>query len=198
MWELLLGSQRQHCQCRAATASWGTRGSWGMTEAGPEQGGSPGGQWILVPAEGRAPEKAAQGERNWAGGAGGGAVGWWGQGAGGARCGRRGRGASPDRAMVPQPRKGVQRPASVWGSAPGRRCLQPWLPGGESWAAPRAVQGSEVLGASPPPAPQQLPPARVGRRRKMPISPGLLRLGPTRSGCSAGPGTAQTACWPPR
>lgn len=107
-----------------------------------------------MPAEGRAQEKAAQGERNWAGGAGGGAVGWWGWGAGGARCSRRRHGASLDRALVPQPRKGAQRPASVWGSAPGCRCLQP--PVAPRWwvlGSPQSSAGLGGVGGEPPTGP---------------------------------------------
>jgi len=65
-----------HC-CRAADGSTAVQGShtvwkwgcWGTRAAGPEQGwGSLDG--VLLPEEGRAPEKVERGERNWGWGAG--------------------------------------------------------------------------------------------------------------------------------
>lgn len=81
-------------------------------------------------------------------------MGWWGWGAGGARCSRRRHGASLDRALVPQPRKGAQRPASVWGSAPGCRCLQP--PVAPRWwvlGSPQSSAGLGGVGGEPPTGP---------------------------------------------
>lgn len=66
-------------------------------------------------------------------------------------------------------------------------------PSSESWAVPSAVQA--VVGLCEPlSAPQQLPPAgRVEEGDGVSLGPG-----PMRSGCSAAPGTARSACWPPR
>lgn len=101
-----------------------------------------------------------------------------------------GGGASPDRTLVLQPDWGAA--SGQWSRAGGALLRAP-SPGSESWAVPRAVQA--VMGlCEPPPAPQQLPPARrVKEGDGVSLGPG-----PMRSGCSAALGTARTAGWPLR